>query len=223
MTVLAGAGHGAHTAALPDWVRVGFAVVLAGVAVVHLRHGAQMSRQRRWWHAGHAVMALGMAAMYLLPRMHYEGLHRSGLVLFALLAAATAVAALGLRSREGALNPVWTMSALDYLAMTYMLADPAVRPGWLAYVFAAYFGCAALGWVARAFDRLPVFAHPVAAAGAGAGAAAGVGGGTATGGPALLSAHPAGGPGGAPARSRMSVALTLAAMAAAMAFMLVAM
>ncbi|GAA4949724.1 hypothetical protein GCM10023224_37360 [Streptomonospora halophila] len=215
MTVLAGAGHGAHTAGLPDWVRVGFAVLLAAVAVVHLRHGAQMAGQRRWWDAGHAVMAAGMAAMYLLPRMHFEGLHRSGLVLFALLAAATAAAALGLRSREGALNPIWTMSALDYLAMTYMLADPGVRPGWLGYVFAAYFGCAVLGWVARAFDRLPVFARPVAAA-------VGAGGGTAAG-PALLSAHPAGGSGGAPARSRMSVALTLAAMAAAMAFMLVAM
>ncbi|WP_052809511.1 DUF5134 domain-containing protein [Streptomonospora alba] len=210
-TVLAGAhvDHAVHMSGLPAWLRVGVALVLAVVAVVHAQHGAQMAGQRRWWHLGHAVMAAGMAAMYLLPRMRYEGLHHGGLVLFALLAAGTVVAAVGLRSREGALNPIWTMSALDYLAMVYMLAGPAVRPAWLGYALAAYFSCAVLGWAARAFDRLPVFARPVAV---GAGQA----------GPALLSAPPDGDSGGR-SRSRMSVALTLAVMAAAMAAMLVAM
>ncbi|GAA4913102.1 DUF5134 domain-containing protein [Streptomonospora salina] len=211
MTVLAGAhtDHTAHMAGLPEWLRIGAALVLAAVAVLHARHGAHMAGQRRWWHLGHAVMAAGMAAMYLLPRMRHEGLHQGGLVLFALLAAGTVAAAVGLRSREGALNPIWTMSALDYLAMVYMLAAPALRPAWLGYAFAAYFACAVVGWVARAFDRLPVFARPAAV---GAGHA----------GPALLSAPPEGGSGG-PSRSRMSVALTLAVMAAAMAAMLVAM
>nr|WP_255430240.1 DUF5134 domain-containing protein [Streptomonospora sp. PA3] len=168
-----------------------------------------MPGQRRWWHLGHGVMAAGMAAMYLLPRMRYEPLHQGGLWLFALLAAATAAAAVGLRSREGALNPIWTMSALDCLAMTYMLVDPAVRPGWIGNLLAVYFAWAVFGWVVRAFDRLPAFARPVAAGAGGPG-------------PALLSAPPDTS-GAGPCRSRMSVALTLAAMAAAMAAMLVAM
>ncbi|MFD0803409.1 DUF5134 domain-containing protein [Streptomonospora algeriensis] len=213
MAVLAGAhtDHAVHMSGLPEWVRIGAALLLAAVAVLHAHHGAHMPGQRRWWHLGHGVMAAGMAAMYLLPRLRYEGLHQGGLVLFALLAAGTVAAAAGLRSREGALNPIWTMSAVDYLAMVYMLTDPALRPAWLGYAFAAYFACAVLGWIARAFDRLPVFARALPA---GAGRASG---------PALLSAPPLGASEGAPARSRVSVALTLAVMAAAMAGMLAAM
>ncbi|QBI54947.1 DUF5134 domain-containing protein [Streptomonospora litoralis] len=214
-------GHAVAMPGMPEWLRLGGAVVLAAVAAVHGVHGAGMHGQRRWWHLGHAVMAAGMAAMYLLPRMDYEPLYGGGLALFAALALATVGAALGLRSREGALNPIWTMSALDYLAMTYMLVDPAVRPAWPGLLLALYLAVAAFGWTVRAFDRLPAFARP-AVAGAEPPLPAAPSGTDGGAGPALLSAAPQTDPAQRP-RTRVSVALTLALMAAAMAYMLVAM
>ncbi|GAB3466455.1 hypothetical protein GCM10027570_55750 [Streptomonospora sediminis] len=205
--------HTVHLPGLPEWLRIVGAAVLAGAALVHALHSVQMAGQRRWWHLGHTAMAAAMAAMYLLPHMQFAVLYQAGLVLFAGLAAVTAAAAVRLRSHEGALNPMWTMSALDCLAMTCMLAGPAVRPGWLGHLFAAYLAAASAGWILRVFDRFPVFARPLPAAAGAAGGPAG---------PALLSAHPGAGS-GALARSRMSVALTLAVMAAAMAHMLTAM
>ena len=216
------------TGLLPSWLSIGWAVALAGVVWVHAGHAWSMPGQRRWWHLTHIVMAIGMALMYLLPRMQYQPLYSVGLVLFAVITVAVITATVVARSREGAVNPILVVSALDYLAMTYMLIDPGLRPDWLSYLFVAYLASEIVAWGARWFDRLPVFTGPavtapvVAVASGGPGAARAAQQNSSASGPVLLSAHAT--PGNVTAgRSELSVIVTLAVMAASMAYMLAVM
>lgn len=144
---------------LPMWLRIVWVVALCGVIVTHVAHAAAMPGQRRWWHAGHTTMATGMALMYLLPRMHFPGLYRAGLVLFVLVTITEASATGVFRAREGAFNPLWVFSTADMVAMTYMLLPMALRPTWLNWVFVLYLGGQALAWAFGLWDRLPVFAR----------------------------------------------------------------
>ncbi|MDR7303699.1 DUF5134 domain-containing protein [Haloactinomyces albus] len=144
---------------LPMWLRIVWVVALCGVIVTHVGHAVAMPGQRRWWHVGHTAMAAGMALMYLLPRMQHPALYRAGLVLFVLIMVAEAAATAVFRRREGMLNPLWLLSAVDMFAMAYMLLAPAARPVWLTWVLVAYLGGQVLGWAFGLWDRLPVFAR----------------------------------------------------------------
>lgn len=151
---------------LPMWLRIVWVVALCGVIVTHVGHAVAMPGQRRWWHIGHTAMAVGMALMYLLPRMQHPALYQAGLVLFVLIMVTEAAATAVFRRREGILNPLWLLSAVDMFAMAYMLLAPAARPVWLTWVLVAYLSAQVLGWAFGVWDRLPVFARrfPAAAA-----------------------------------------------------------
>jgi hypothetical protein len=66
--------------------------------------------------------------------------------------------------REGVLNLLWVASALDTLAMTYMLLPAAAQPAGVSWVFVAYLVCQMLAWALGLWDRVPVFQPPAAAA-----------------------------------------------------------
>ncbi|ASU81359.1 DUF5134 domain-containing protein [Actinopolyspora erythraea] len=214
---------------LPMWLRTVWIVGLCAVVVVHVGHLVALSGQHRAWHAGHTVMATGMALMYLLPRMQHPELYRAGLVLFALVALAQAVTTVALRAREGAVNPLWLLSTVDMLAMVYMLLPPATRPDWLNWVFVVYLACQAVAYGLGTWDRLPVFTSR---------APTSVAAGAATAAPehtrdhehtvTPLTAEPAPDPAAGPvvglvAHSSLGVRVTLAVMAASMAYMLAVM
>jgi Domain of unknown function (DUF5134) len=110
------------TTLLPGWVRVVWVVALAVVAVLHIWHGATMSGQARWWHSVHTAMALGMIGMYATDPMRQRGLYYMLAVLFAVIAVALAVTAIVVRRRERVLNPLWVVTAVDSAAMSYMAA-----------------------------------------------------------------------------------------------------
>ncbi len=154
---------------LPEWLRVGWVVALGAVVVVHLRHAWSTSGPGRWWHGGHILMATGMAGMYLLNPMTHPDLSRVGTSLFAAVAVVVTVAAAAFRRREGALDPLWVVAALDMLVMAYMwLPDPA-RPPLLSYAFAVYLGGQVLAWALGRWDRVPVSTRPAAPAMVGSG------------------------------------------------------
>lgn len=217
---------------LPTWLRVVWVVALGAVVVLHVGHAWAMPGQRRWWHVGHTAMAVGMALMYALPRMLFPGLYRVGLVLFALLTVTVAAVTVALRRHESTLNPLWVFSAVEMLVMTYMLLPPSVTPSWLTYLLIGYLSVQIVGWAFGLWDRLPVFRRPVLA-----GSAPDTGatidtlvrdtdGGERS--PALLPAdpHPEASTGpvvGLTAHSSAAVHVTLAVMAASMAYMLAVM
>lgn len=139
---------------LPHWLRLVWAAALLVVLLLHVWHAWSMSDQPRWWHLGHTLMAAGMGLMYLLPRMAHETLYRFGVPVFALLTVATVTLAAVLYLRERVLNPLWLVSAVDMLVMTYML-QAAWRPAVVGYVLAAYLCGQAVAWCLGLWRRVP--------------------------------------------------------------------
>ncbi|MGH3571972.1 MAG: hypothetical protein ACRDUW_09120 [Pseudonocardiaceae bacterium] len=144
---------------LPQWLRIVWALALAGVVGLHASHAWTLPGQRRWWHTGHIIMALGMIGMYLLGMTH-PGLSRAGVVLFAVATLAVATTAVVVGRREAALNPLWVASAVDMLVMTYMLLPPAARPAGVSWVLVGYLACQVLAWALGLWDHVPVLPAP---------------------------------------------------------------
>jgi len=107
---------------LPGWVRLLWVIALAVVAVLHIRHAMPMTGQPRWWHGVHTAMAAGMLAMYATDPMRQSGLDRVLFIAFVAITAGLAIATVVIGRREGVGNPVWAASALDSAAMAYMSA-----------------------------------------------------------------------------------------------------
>lgn len=212
---------------LPAWLRFLWVAVVCVVAVVHIGHAWAMPGQRRWWHIGHTLMAGGMALMYALPRMQHPVLYRAGPVVFVVLAVTVTGAALYLRRREGALNPLWVFSAVDMVVMTYMLLPVSHLLPAVSYLLVAYLSVQFVAWMFGLWDRLPVFRNRIGAhpGGSRAPSSEATDGGSR---PTLLPAdsHPEASTGPVvelTAHSSLAVHITLAVMAASMAYMLAVM
>ena len=78
--------------------------------------------------------------------MAHPGLYRAGVALFAVMTVALATTAVVFRRREHVLNPLWVASAVDTLAMTYMLLPYAAQPAGVRWIFIAYLACQILAW-----------------------------------------------------------------------------
>ncbi len=113
---------GSMTAMLPGWVRVVWVVALVVVAVLHVVHARSLSGQSRRWHGVHTAMAVGMVAMYAADPMGQVGLDRVLLAVFAALTVALAAVIVAVGRREGVVNPLWVVTGLDTAAMAYMSA-----------------------------------------------------------------------------------------------------
>lgn len=148
-----GGQHAMTMPLLPQWLSVAWALVLLGVVGLHVWHSYTRTGQHRWWHLAHTVMALGMIGMYLLPVMTDPGLARAGLLCFAagtvLLFACTAT----LGRREGGLNPVWLVTGLDMMVMTYMFLPGSARPAALTWIAVTYLVGQVGAWLANLWAR----------------------------------------------------------------------
>jgi Domain of unknown function (DUF5134) len=197
---------------LPVWVRAAWAVALVAVALVHVWHARSMAGQPRWWHIAHVLMSVGMLAMY--ADMHQRGLSWLIAVVFAAAAVALAVTIGALRGRERRLNPLWVATTIDMLAMVYMgvIMLPSVRgPATLTWAFVVYLTGQTLAWAGGLWDRVPAL-RPAAA-----GAAVRVGGECSN-----APAAPTRPTVGLTAHVSIDIRISLAAMAASMAYMLAA-
>jgi Domain of unknown function (DUF5134) len=114
--------HTTMTSLLPGWVRLVWVVALGVMAVLHIWHGATTSGQARWWHGAHTAMALGMIGMYAAGPMRQRALDNALEVLFAVIAVVLVVTAVVVRRRERVLNPLWVVTAVDSAAMSYLAA-----------------------------------------------------------------------------------------------------
>jgi methionine sulfoxide reductase heme-binding subunit len=191
---------------LPAWLRVIAVAGFAAVAVVHLWHLAGGDARSRWWHGGHALMALGMIDMFL-PGGALPVSPRVGEAVFGVAAlAAVAVAVTG-RVRDRRAGTLWVTLAADLAGMGYMFAMPANGFTWLSLLLVAWLVVQATGWATGGLTT--VKAH------------GGLGGG-----PGALATDPP----AEPVPSTVDVTrhgwwlrVTLAAMTAGMAYMVVAM
>lgn len=199
---------------LPMWLRIGWAVALGTAALVHLMHAGARPGQARWWHAGHTLMALGMMTMYLIDCTAHPGMCRLGVMLFGTWAVALAVTALLARRRDGVLNRLWVAAAADALAMTYMLAPSHAAA--VSLMLVVYLFCQALAWALGLWTRAAVPPRTQVSAALSSTAAST----TAVAAASPAAATPAV---GLPVHAGPAVRISLAVMAAAMAYMLAAM
>lgn len=154
-----------------------------------------MNGQRRYWHVGHVLMATGMAYMYL-PHSTHVIPSVAGASVFAGAAAASIGAAASLRLRDGALNPLWILIIIETAVMVYMFLPMNARSVLVSSVMAVYLAGVGTLWALGRWDRHYVSAQRR---------------------PSVVHASTPGGP------TAPALRLSLATMAAAMAYMLVAM
>lgn len=188
---------------IPAWSITPWVAAMVAVAALHVWHAGSAPRHERWWHMGHVAMSAGMVVMFLVPHHDHGRLYWIFTVVFGLLAAAMGAGALLLRHATGAERGIWVAAMGDQLAMVYMVIPLAARPAGLTALVVAYLVAAAAVWVAgRAW--LTRVRRAAATAGWTPGVRAG--------------------PGSAPTFGpTVGVRLSLAAMAVAMAWMLLAM
>lgn len=141
-----------QTPLLPAWLRVVWIVGFCAVAVLHLRHSRVMAGPLRYWHAGHVLMGVGMAYMYL-PHSAQPLPDGAGRIVFAVAAAAAAVAAVRSWFRDGALNPLWILAVVEMAVMVYMFLPMGTRPLLLSYGLAAYLVALGALWALGAWDH----------------------------------------------------------------------
>jgi hypothetical protein len=123
---------------LPQWLQVLWVLALCIGVMLHLRHAWPMQGQARWWHVAHIAMASGMVARYLLQQAQHASLYWSGVVVFAVLAAAMVAVGIVLRRRGGLLNWLRAGAAVDTLAMADMALPAGDRPVSLTYLVVTY-------------------------------------------------------------------------------------
>lgn len=213
----------AGMAFLPGWLRLVWVVALAVVVHVHLWHAAAMHGQQRWWHTGHVIMAAGMIAMYAFM-MSWPSVMDVTLAVFSVMSAMVIATTVLWWRREGVVNPVWVVAAVDMLVMVYMSLPAWSRPSLLTWLLLAYLGIEALFWTFRVWAWLPVYraSGPAPTAYSSAVAASG-GPGAAVPDSGSQGSTPGAASVGLNARVSIDAALSIAVMVASMAYMLAVM
>jgi hypothetical protein len=141
-----------YTALLPGWLRTVWIIASCAVAAVHLRHVWVMNGQRRYWHVGHVLMAVGMAYMYLPHSAHFVPTE-SGTALYAAAAIGGIIASALFRLRDGVINPLWIIVAVEMAVMVYMFLPMHTRSPMLSYVLAVYLAGVGTAWALGKWDR----------------------------------------------------------------------
>jgi Domain of unknown function (DUF5134) len=133
---------------LPEWLEIVWTAVFAAVGCSHLRHMLRAEGQRRAWHACHVLMAAGMAFMYLpaatVPASFWQ-------LVFAAAGVITAFWALG--GVGSVATTIWLLTALDLGVMLLMWSGTHV-PGPLVLVVVAYLAVEAGLWLLDVYRRL---------------------------------------------------------------------
>ena len=159
---------------LPPWLGTTWVVLMAVVAVVHVRHLLTLPDITRAWHTGHVLMAVGMAVMFwpggalLTPTVGVVGR-----VVFVAAALAAATWSVVDRRRRGRWSSVWPLLAADLAAMVWMFAVMApgdagmdaamgsggsmtsmtMGPTWVNAVLALWFAVEAVRWLSGSLVR----------------------------------------------------------------------
>jgi len=134
-----------HVLLLPEWLRLTGVFAFAGVTAVHLQHAVMASGTRRFWHAGHTLMAAGMISMFLPAQFRFPP-PLVWTVIYALAGSALVLWMVLMLLRRQAVGLFWPDLLIGILTMFYMFA---LRPATiipLTVVLATYFVADAVGW-----------------------------------------------------------------------------
>lgn len=139
---------------LPTWLAVVWTAAYLVIVVLHVGHAARMTGVGRWWHSGHIVMAVGMADMFwphdpgsfFVPKTAWS-------VVFAVGTLAALAMAVASSLRDGRVNRLWVMVAVDFAAMTWMWNMNRYDLAWLTVLFIVWSVIEAVGWLSGALVK----------------------------------------------------------------------
>lgn len=214
----------------PTWLSVTCSATFAVTLVVHVTHVATMSGWSRLWHGAHVLAAVGMLDM-TWPGDHVSVAPGVWVNVFCVGALGLLFLALLPAHRRRTRRFPWLTAAFDLGAMAYMFAIPSAGGVWVTMALAACLWVESAAWAAGVLrgpdDREGAQPSAGGSVDRAHGRDAGRSGGARsprTDAPIALATSPASSLGSAHRlMSRWSMRISLAAMGAGMAYMLLAM
>jgi hypothetical protein len=132
---------------LPPWVTWIWLIALAGVLVLHCLHLFRCPGQARWWHASHVLMVLSMIYMYAGMEFKWHWIPDTWWVaIFAASSVAMLVWMIARVAKRKPFSGVWILALIMQAAMVYMWL-----PDWWApftWLLVIYFTVEAVLWLA---------------------------------------------------------------------------
>ena len=143
---------------LPPWVTWLWLVALAAVLVFHCGHLVRMGGQHRWYHASHVLMLVSMLYMYASMEFKWSWLSSGMQVAIFSISTAAIVVWMGYRFvQRQPFSFLWILALVMQASMIYMWM-PSWAPA-LTWTLTVYFGLEALAWLGgRLNDSRPAMA-----------------------------------------------------------------
>ena len=136
---------------LPPWVTWLWLVALAAVLVFHCGHLVRMGGQHRWYHASHILMLVSMLYMYASMEFRWTWLsHSLQAVIFSMSTAAILVWMVYRFVQRQPFSFLWVLALIMQAAMIYMWL-PTWAPA-LTWTLVVYFGLETVAWLAGLLD-----------------------------------------------------------------------
>jgi hypothetical protein len=137
---------------LPPWVTYLWLVALAAVLVFHCGHLVQMGAgQHRWYHASHILMLVSMLYMYASMEFRWTWLASNvQAVIFSMSTAAIVVWMVYRFVQRRPFSALWVLALIMQAAMIYMWL-PSWAPA-LTWALVAYFALETVAWLAGLLD-----------------------------------------------------------------------
>ena len=131
---------------LPVWVTWIWLVLLAFVLIFHCSHFVRMGGQHRWFHASHILMLVSMLYMYASMEYKWKWLsHSLQAWVFALTTAAILIWMIMMVAKKRPFSYLWILALIMQAAMAYMWL-----PDWIAvltWILVVYYVLEALAWL----------------------------------------------------------------------------
>jgi len=136
---------------LPPWVTWLWLVALAAVLVLHCGHLVRAGGQHRWFHASHILMLVSMLYMYASMEFRWKWFPSSSwVVVFSLSTAAITVWVLMRLVQRRPFSLLWVLALIMQAAMVYMW-----MPSWapvLTWALVVYYGLETAAWLGGLLD-----------------------------------------------------------------------
>lgn len=138
---------------IPAPVAVVWLILFALIAFTHIVHAAKLPGRLRLWHSCHVFMAAGMILMFW-PAEPLAGMPAAfGVWSYIIAAGVLALCVAIAWWRFSQLQVLWLVSVVDFAAMAYMFAMSTLVT-WLSLIVATWFIAQTLAWASDLPGRM---------------------------------------------------------------------
>lgn len=138
---------------LPPWVTWLWLIALTAVLVLHCGHLVRMGGQHRWFHASHILMLVSMLYMYAMMEFKWTWFPKSwSVTIFSVSTAAILVWMAYRFVQRRPFSVLWVLALIMQAAMIYMWLPPKNWVPALTWALVVYYSIETVAWLARALD-----------------------------------------------------------------------